>query len=122
MKRLDREDIGVRIPGGDGFIGTLNVYHELHCLVCFPTMVSSTPELTLQKKRIHQHMYQDIYFQDLDDIQREMNRLHNGESAGNLRVNPLLTPLFRTLHRLPAPELYVPRRYRSDHIRVEPQR
>ena len=33
MKRLGREDIGVRIPGGDGYIGTINVYHELHCLV-----------------------------------------------------------------------------------------
>jgi hypothetical protein len=33
MKRLGREDIGVRIPGDDGYIGTLNVYHELHCLV-----------------------------------------------------------------------------------------
>jgi hypothetical protein len=33
MKRLGREDIGVRIPGDDAFIGTLNVYHEVHCLV-----------------------------------------------------------------------------------------
>jgi hypothetical protein len=33
MKRLGREDIGVRIPGSDDFIGTLNVYHEIHCLV-----------------------------------------------------------------------------------------
>lgn len=33
MKRLGREDIGVRIPGDDAFIGTLNVYHEIHCLV-----------------------------------------------------------------------------------------
>ena len=33
MKRLGREDIGVRIPGDDGYIGTINVYHELHCLV-----------------------------------------------------------------------------------------
>ena len=33
MKRLGREEIGVRIPGDDGYIGTINVYHELHCLV-----------------------------------------------------------------------------------------
>lgn len=33
MRQLGREDIGVRIPGEDGYIGTLNVYHELHCLV-----------------------------------------------------------------------------------------
>jgi hypothetical protein len=36
MKRLGREDIGVRIPGDDAFIGTLNVYHEIHCLVSQP--------------------------------------------------------------------------------------
>lgn len=39
MHRLGREDIGVRIPGEDGYIGTLNVYHELHCLV-WPTTLS----------------------------------------------------------------------------------
>ncbi|PGH14927.1 hypothetical protein AJ79_02790 [Helicocarpus griseus UAMH5409] len=27
-----RADISVRMPEGDGYIGTLNVYHELHCL------------------------------------------------------------------------------------------
>lgn len=37
MKRLGREDIGVRIPGGDDYIGTINVYHELHCLVGIPS-------------------------------------------------------------------------------------
>ncbi|KAE8451798.1 hypothetical protein EG329_002638 [Mollisiaceae sp. DMI_Dod_QoI] len=60
MSRLGREDVGVRIPGDDGYIGTLNVYHEIHCL-----------------KRIHQYMYQDVYFPDIDDSQRELNRLHN---------------------------------------------
>lgn len=33
IKRLGREDISVRIPGDDAYIGTLNVYHEIHCLV-----------------------------------------------------------------------------------------
>lgn len=33
IKRLGREDVSVRIPGDDGYIGTINVYHELHCLV-----------------------------------------------------------------------------------------
>jgi hypothetical protein len=81
MKRLGREDIGVRIPGDDGYIGTLNVYHELHCLVSqndahfqYISYVANTLQ-----KRLHQYMYQDIYWKDLDDNQREMNRLHNGE-------------------------------------------
>jgi len=42
MKRLGREDIGVRIPGEDGYIGTLNVYHELHCLVRLAQLCTTT--------------------------------------------------------------------------------
>jgi hypothetical protein len=34
MRYYGREDGGVAIPEGGGFIGTLNVYHELHCIVC----------------------------------------------------------------------------------------
>lgn len=45
MKQLGRENIGVAVPDGEGFLGTLNVYHEIHCL-----------------KRIHQFMYPDYYF------------------------------------------------------------
>ena len=79
MKRLGREDIGVRIPGNDGYLGTLNVYHEIHCLVrsLFSTRLAVN-KLTLDQKRIHQHMYQEYYWKDLDDKQRELNRLHNG--------------------------------------------
>lgn len=61
MKHYGREDSGVALPEGGGYLGTLNVYHELHCL-----------------KRIHQYMYQEYYWKDLDAKQLEMNRLHNG--------------------------------------------
>ena len=63
MKHYGREDIAVAIPEGGGYIGTLNVFHELHCL-----------------KRLHQHMYSDYYWPHLDKHSREMNRLHNGKS------------------------------------------
>lgn len=33
MKHYGREDLGVALPEGGGYIGTLNVYHELHCIV-----------------------------------------------------------------------------------------
>ncbi|CZR59325.1 uncharacterized protein PAC_09217 [Phialocephala subalpina] len=72
MKHLGREQIGVRIPGEENFIGTLNVYHEIHCL-----------------KRIHQYMYQDHYFPDIDDSQREMNRLHNEHCIDFLRQSAM---------------------------------
>ncbi|TVY28885.1 Cyclochlorotine biosynthesis protein O [Lachnellula hyalina] len=68
IEALGRQDISVRIPEDDGFIGTLNVYHELHCI-----------------KRLHQYMYEDIYWKGLDDTQREMNRLHNEHCLDFLR-------------------------------------
>lgn len=37
MRHYGREDLGVAIPDGDGYIGTLNVYHELHCIVRNPS-------------------------------------------------------------------------------------
>lgn len=48
IKRLGREDISVRIPGSEDFIGTLNVYHEIHCLVIDPFACKPVfePELT----------------------------------------------------------------------------
>jgi hypothetical protein len=33
MERLGRDEFGVAMPDGSGFLGTLNVYHELHCIV-----------------------------------------------------------------------------------------
>jgi hypothetical protein len=48
IKRLGRQDISVRIPGSEDFIGTLNVYHEIHCLVIDPFASKPVfePELT----------------------------------------------------------------------------
>ena len=49
MKRIGREDIGVRIPGDDGYIGTINVYHELHCLVGILPSLSLKNPLTFAR-------------------------------------------------------------------------
>lgn len=72
MRRLGREDIGVRIPGEDGYIGTLNVYHELHCL-----------------KRIHQFMYEEQYYPGISAADHEMNRLHNEHCIDFLRQSAM---------------------------------
>lgn len=64
MRDLGRENIGVAIPEGGGYIGTLNVYHEIHCL-----------------KRIHQFMYPEHYFPEFTPHQHEINRLHNGNAT-----------------------------------------
>ncbi|MCJ1403416.1 hypothetical protein MMC11_006639 [Xylographa trunciseda] len=68
MEHYGRSDIGVALPDGSGYVGTLNVYHELHCI-----------------KRLHQYMYSEHYFGALDAEQREMNRLHNEHCLDFLR-------------------------------------
>ncbi|KAI3325011.1 hypothetical protein HD806DRAFT_491733 [Xylariaceae sp. AK1471] len=68
MRHYGREHIGVAVPEGGGFLGTLNVYHELHCL-----------------KRIHQFVYSDHYFADFTPRQHELNRLHNEHCIDFLR-------------------------------------
>ena len=35
------------------------------------------------QKRLHQYMYQEYYWNDITDEQREMNRVHNGELPRN---------------------------------------
>jgi hypothetical protein len=63
IEHYKRLDTTVEVPEGGRYIGTLNVFHELHCL-----------------KRIHQFMYSDYYFPDISEHQRDFNRLHNGTS------------------------------------------
>ncbi|KAK8150887.1 hypothetical protein G3M48_004564 [Beauveria asiatica] len=65
MAHYGRLDSGVPDPDGRGYLGTLNVYHELHCL-----------------KRLHQYTYTDYYFRDLT---HELNRLHNEDCIDFLR-------------------------------------
>jgi hypothetical protein len=62
IARYGRWDSGVTLPEENGYVRTLNVYHELHCL-----------------KRHHQYIYQEYYWSNLDDQQREINRLHNSK-------------------------------------------
>ncbi|KAH0541627.1 hypothetical protein FGG08_003917 [Glutinoglossum americanum] len=72
MRYYDREDLGVALPEGDGYIGTLNVYHELHCI-----------------KRLYQYNYPDYYWKDITDSQREVNRLHNEHCLDFLRQSAM---------------------------------
>ncbi|KAJ6784142.1 hypothetical protein PWT90_04172 [Aphanocladium album] len=71
-KHYGREKIGVAVPGSADYIGTLNVFHELHCI-----------------KRLHQFMYPEYYFPDFTKHQLEMNRLHNEHCLDFLRQSAM---------------------------------
>ncbi|THC91034.1 hypothetical protein EYZ11_009516 [Aspergillus tanneri] len=72
IEHLGRENLGVAVPEGGGYLGTLNVYHELHCL-----------------KRIHQYMYPDYYFPEFTEKQDDMNRMHNEHCIDFLRQSAM---------------------------------
>ncbi|ATY60788.1 tat pathway signal sequence [Cordyceps militaris] len=91
FKHHGREKIGVAVPGTSDYIGTLNVFHELHCI-----------------KRLHQFMYPDYYFPDFTPHQLDMNRLHNEHCLDFLRQSAmchgdigLITYIWRPDSRLP---------------------
>ncbi|KAK1981467.1 hypothetical protein LZ30DRAFT_592653 [Colletotrichum cereale] len=72
IRHYGRQDTAVEVPEGGRYIGTLNVYHELHCL-----------------KRIHHFMYSDHYFPGLSEHQKELNRLHNEHCIDFLRQSAM---------------------------------
>ncbi|KAI0016896.1 hypothetical protein F4780DRAFT_782839 [Xylariomycetidae sp. FL0641] len=72
IQHFGREDTAVGVPGANRYIGTMNVFHELHCL-----------------KRIHQYMYSDFYFANITDHQRELNRIHNEHCIDFLRLSAM---------------------------------
>ncbi|KAI0123401.1 hypothetical protein BJ170DRAFT_107728 [Xylariales sp. AK1849] len=72
IENYGRLDTSVEVPEGGRYLGTLNVYHELHCL-----------------KRIHQFMYSDYYFPDISEHQKDVNRLHNEHCIDFLRQSAM---------------------------------
>ncbi|KAI1078855.1 hypothetical protein F5B20DRAFT_546455 [Whalleya microplaca] len=72
IKHYGKEDTAVEVPEGGRYVGTLNVYHELHCL-----------------KRIRQYMYSDYYFPGISAHDLEMNRLHNEHCIDFLRQSAM---------------------------------
>ncbi|KAI1378903.1 hypothetical protein F4677DRAFT_382688 [Hypoxylon crocopeplum] len=72
IEYLNRKDTAVEVPEGGWYLGTLNVYHELHCL-----------------KRIHQFMYPDYYFPGLDAEMLDLNRKHNEHCIDFLRQSAM---------------------------------
>ena len=85
MRHFGREDIGIRLPDREGYVGTLNVYHQLHCIVSTSHKYSLSSITHLSKKRLHQYMYQDYYYPDFTPAQQEMNRLHSEHCIDFLR-------------------------------------
>ncbi|KAM3563468.1 hypothetical protein ARSEF4850_002316 [Beauveria asiatica] len=68
IAKLGRQDIAVADPDGRGYLGTLNVYHQLHCI-----------------KRLWQYTYPEVYRKDQTPAQAEAERLHKEHCFDFLR-------------------------------------
>lgn len=123
MDHLGRKDIGVAIPDGSGYVGTLNMWHEVHCIVSRLVfrLILKVLFLILLQKRLHQFMYQDYYFKDITPEKKEMNRLHSGKvfPDPSLIFAFFNTSSLRALSRLPPSIRHVPRRCRPHHVPLE---
>ena len=84
LKAFDRQENAVALADGSGYVGTLSVYHEIHCVVSSSSRHSVAIGLSVRKRWMHKYMYQEIYWPDLDDAQREENRLHSGKRISTL--------------------------------------
>lgn len=78
MQRFGRKKTGVKVPGSNKYIGTLNVFHELHCIVSQITAFCMLHSLIKLQKRLYSYSYPEVYWADLSEKQREVNRIHNG--------------------------------------------
>ncbi|KAL2127813.1 hypothetical protein VTI74DRAFT_10145 [Chaetomium olivicolor] len=72
MKQLGRDQFGVAVPDGSGFLGTLNVYHELHCI-----------------KRLYQYTYPDVYPRGDTPAAEASNRQHKDHCLDFLRQSAM---------------------------------
>ncbi|KAI0123398.1 hypothetical protein BJ170DRAFT_697877 [Xylariales sp. AK1849] len=72
MEQLGRDQFGVAVPDGSGFIGTLNVYHELHCI-----------------KRLYQYTYPEVYPQGDTPAAQESSRQHKDHCLDFLRQSAM---------------------------------
>ncbi|KAI0505386.1 tat pathway signal sequence [Xylaria bambusicola] len=72
MKQWGRENYGVASPDGNGFLGTLNVYHELHCI-----------------KRLYQYTYPDTYAKGRTSGDIERDRAHKDHCLDFLRQSAM---------------------------------
>lgn len=41
LKQFGRDEDAVQLPDGSGYVGTLNIYHEIHCVVCVTSPTAS---------------------------------------------------------------------------------
>ncbi|KAJ8130252.1 hypothetical protein O1611_g3378 [Lasiodiplodia mahajangana] len=68
VQHFGREKAAVALPDGSGYIGTLNVYHEIHCI-----------------RWLHKYLYQEVYWPEIDDTGRQKNLVHSEHCLSTLR-------------------------------------
>ena len=74
-------EISVQLAHGKGYLGSLGVYHELHCLVRPAVHRSLTSfDLTFQQRRIKLWLHRDLYYPTINQTEAEYEVGHLGTS------------------------------------------
>ncbi|KAI0016888.1 hypothetical protein F4780DRAFT_757603 [Xylariomycetidae sp. FL0641] len=66
---FDRQDVAAALSDGSGYAGTLNVFHELHCV-----------------RFLHKYVWKEHYWPDSDEHQRENEKEHADHCIETLRL------------------------------------
>jgi hypothetical protein len=75
------------LPGG--YLASLGVYHELHCLVCIPPQFMSTPNV--QQRRIRLWLHRDTYYPNATRDDELFMKTHLGHCIEVLRLSAMCT-------------------------------
>lgn len=103
----ERMENGIELPDG-GYFATLNVYHNLHCIVRLSSMIEAQKWLTWHQKRLHHYMYQDYYFPNITRRQRAANEYHNRQTNYTRFLKSPSDNPHRSLSRHASTECHVP--------------
>lgn len=95
LEKLGVLDEGVKLPNG-GYYASLMVYHQLHCLVSLKSYEWSTRTHNSQK-RLHHYFYEEHYFPNITEKEREHDRKHNGRLSQGRDIESILTPIVHCL-------------------------
>ena len=68
----------LELSDGTGYVSSLEVYHDLHCLVSHWS-TSACRTLRAPQKRIRHFLYQDVYLPNMTTAERDFELFHTGE-------------------------------------------
>jgi hypothetical protein len=69
---------GILLGDDSGYLATLTMYHDLHCIVSYSLPVVKVKILTRLQRYLYQVLYPEYYFPNQTESERIARREHSG--------------------------------------------